>query len=119
MKPPLLRLISLVLLALTLVLIACSGGPATSTTGIPGPPSSEELAAQGFLHPELPRITCEQLKQKMDNGEPLAIVDTRQQFFFNTGHLPESINIIYEPNNANPEGFQTLPKDKLIIFYCD
>jgi 3-mercaptopyruvate sulfurtransferase SseA len=117
-KTLLLRPIFFVLLAIALVLVAC-GGPATTTTGIPGPPSPQELEAQGFVHPELPRITCEQLKKMMDDGEPLVVVDTRQQFFFNMGHIPQSINILYEPFNESPEGLLTLPKDRLIIFYCD
>ena len=91
----------------------------TTTTGIPGPPSLEELASQGFLFPELPRVTCEQLKQMIDSGEPLVVVDTRSEFFFNMGYIPQSINIIYEPDNENPEGFLTLPEDRPIIFYCD
>jgi len=113
------------LFAIILVFAACNGGSATTSintttaTGIPGPPSPEELAAQGFLLPELPRITCEQLKQMMDNGESLVVVDTRIEFFFNMGHLPQSVNIIYWSDEENPEGFLTLPKDRPIVFYCD
>ena len=91
----------------------------TTTTGIPGPPSPEELAAQGFLLPELPRITCEQLKQMMDNEEPLVVVDTRLEFFFNMGHLPQSINIQFQLEDEQTTSFLALPKDRPIIFYCD
>jgi len=55
----------------------------------------------------------------MDNGEPLVVVDTRIEFFFNMGHLPQSVNIIYWSDEENPEGFLTLPKDRPIIFFCD
>ncbi len=91
----------------------------TTTTGIPGPPSAEELAAQDFVLPELPRITCEQLKQMMDNGEPLVVVDTRIEFFFNMGRLPQSINIPMHPEDEQTASFLALPKDKPVIFYCD
>jgi len=125
LKNLLLRTILFGLLTIILVLAACGGGStktstnSTTTTGIPGPPSVEELAAQGFLLPELPRITCEQLKQMIDDGEPLVVVDTRIEFFFNMGHIPQSVNIIYWPDEEEPEGFLTLPEDRPIIFYCD
>jgi len=124
-KTSLLRPILFVLFAITLVLAACSGGSVTTsintttTTGIPGPPSPEELAAQDFVLPELPRITCEQLKQMMDNGEPLVVVDTRLEFFFNMGHLPQSIDIPFQPEDEQTARFLALPKDRPIIFYCD
>ena len=118
------KITGILFVVMLLLSISCteSGGTATTTTtttGIPGPPSPEELAAQGFLLPELPRITCEQLKQMVDNGEPLVVVDTRMEFFFNMGHLPQSVNIIYWSDEENPEGFLALPKDRPIVFYCD
>ena len=117
MKALLLRPVLCGLLAITLILVACGG--ASDSTEVPGPPSAEELAAQGFLLPELPRITSEQLKQMMDNGKPVVVVDTRIEFFFNMARIPQSINIVYEPGNENPEGFSTLPKDRPIVFWCD
>ena len=117
MKITWLRPILLVLVSTVFILTACTGSP--ETTGIPDPPSPTELADQGFILPELPRVTCEQLKQMMDDEEPLVVVDTRIEFFFNNGHIPQSINIIYQPNEEEPGGFLTLPKDEPIIFYCD
>ncbi len=121
--------LTVVFIMAVLLIVSCGGATESTTaptiettattTRIPGPPSPEELAAQGFLLPELPRITCEQLKQMMDNGEPLVVVDTRIELFFNMEHIPQSINITYRPDEENPEGFLTLPKDKPIIFYCD
>ena len=119
MKNLLLRPILFVIFSAVLVLSACGGGTTTTTTGIPEPPSPEELAEQGFLLPDLPRKTSEQLKYMIDNGEPVVIVDTRLEFFYNMGHIPQSINIVYDPNNVNPEGFLALPKDVPIVFYCD
>lgn len=117
------KILGILFIIILLLSISCTGSGGTTsittTTGIPGPPSPEELAAQGFFLPELPRITCEQLKQMMDDGESLVVVDTRIELFFNMGHIPQSVNIIYWPDEEEPEGFLTLPKDRPIIFYCD
>ncbi len=130
MKTLLLRPILFGLFSITLVLAACSDGSVTdgtvtfsinttTATGIPGPPSAEELAAQDFVLPELPRITNEQLKQMMDNGEPLVLVDTRLEFFFNMGHLPQSVNMSYQLEDEQIASLLALPKDRPIIIYCD
>jgi hypothetical protein len=121
------KLFLTVILLMAVLLIASCGGATdsktsiktTTTTGIPGPPSPQELAAQNFVLPELPRITCEQLKQMIDNGEPLVVVDTRLEFFFNMGHLPQSIDIPFQQEDEQTASFLALPKDKPIIFYCD
>ena len=118
MKITWLRTILLALVSTVFIFVACTGSPIT--TGIPAPPSPQELADQGFLLPELPRVTGEQLKQWMDNKEPLVVVDTRINFMFNQGHLPESINL---PVTSGAEemtaGLMALPQDRKIIFYCD
>ncbi len=105
--------------------------PTTETITPPTPPSAEELAKQGFALPEIPRITCEELKQMMDRGDDFVLVDTRSaEWGYNLGHLPGAINIQNElVPPALPEDMEEapielmklmmLPKDKLIIFYCD
>ena len=120
------KIIGILFVVMLLLSFGCTGSvetatttTTTTTTGIPGPPSPEELATQGFLLPELPRITCEQLKQMMDNEEPLVVVDTRLEFFFNMGHLPQSINMPYQLEDEQTARFLALPKDKPVIFYCD
>ncbi len=133
------KLFLTVVLIVAILLIASCGGTTeatstpTSTTTMTtttqtttttldaslGAPSAEELAAQSFISPELPRITAEKLKQFMDNGESFVVVDTRLEFFYNMGHIPQSINIPFEPEDERTVEFLTLPKDRLIIFYCD
>jgi hypothetical protein len=111
--------------------IATSTTPTTTaaqTTTIPiattpdaslGAPSVQELTEEDFILPELPRITAERLKQFMDDGEPLVVIDTRIKFLYDLGHLPESINIPYNPEDAQTTSFLLLPKDRFIILYCD
>jgi len=119
----LLRLLIFGLFAVALTVNACNGGTATTSintttaTGIPEPPSAEELAVQGFFVPELPRVTCEQLKQMIDSGEPLVVVDTRAGPTYNTGHIPQSINIPYQRIDEIETSLLALPKDRPIIFY--
>jgi len=108
--------------------------PTTETTTIPPtietitpstPPSAEELAEQGFALPEIPRISCEELKQMMDGGDVFVLVDTRSvEWGYNTGHLPGAISIPNQPEPPYTEEWVTmqlegLATDKLIIFYCD
>ena len=133
----------LVFIALVLLITSCSSatGSATTTTSatpivtdttqittIPtattpdasqGAPSLQELTEEGFIIPELPRITAERLKQFIDTGEPLVVVDTRIKFLYDMGHLPESMNIPFQPEDAQTTSFLLLPKDRFIIFYCD
>ncbi|UCE97443.1 MAG: rhodanese-like domain-containing protein [Dehalococcoidia bacterium] len=118
MKVLLLKTALIGLIGTIVIINACSGN--SVTTGIPTPPSPEELANQGFLLPELPRVTGEQLKKWIDDNEPLVVVDTRIEFMFNQGHLPESIDIpvILDTEQMTNE-LLALPKDKKIIFYCD
>jgi hypothetical protein len=65
---------------LTLLPVACTCGapptttpptttPPTTTRPAPEPPSVEELTKGHFALPEIPRITCELLKQMMDIQE--------------------------------------------------
>jgi len=120
------KVIPLLLIAAVVLISACGGVTettptiqSTATTTIPGPPSEEELAARNFTLPELPRITCEQLKEMMDNGEPLIVVDTRLEFFFDMGRLPQSVNIPIQLEEEQVGRLLALPKDRPIIFYCD
>jgi len=118
-----LRVMIFGLFAAVLTFTACNSGPVTTsinttyTTGIPEPPSVEELAAQGFFMPELKRVTCEQLKQMIDSGEPLVVVDNRAGPTYNIGHIPQSINIPYQSIDEIQASLLALPKDRPLIFY--
>ena len=99
--------------------------PTTDTTTPSTPPSAEELAEQGFALPEIPRVTCEEIKQMMDEGGDFVLVDTRSvEWGYNMGHLPGAISIPNQPEPPYTEEWITmqlegLPTDKQIILYCD
>jgi len=99
---------------------SCNGGGAsTSNNGVPRPPSSSELAEQDFDRPGLPRITAEELKIKYDNRENFVLVDTRPRAGFLLGYIPSAKNIPNFPADASLEELAKLPKDRLIVTYCD
>ena len=80
------------------------------------------LAADEELpHPEVLRITPQDLKALIDSGTPPVIVDTRDSLSYGVGHVPGAINIYYDPSGdpMNREMMLVaLPMDKLVVLYC-
>ena len=106
------------LIILLLLLIA-----ACKTVEVLAPPSHEELAEQGFALPEISRITCEQLKQLMDKGDDFVVVGAEIKLSFDYEHIEGAINIPATPVPPLTEKMIEskllgLPKNKLIVFYC-
>ena len=64
---------------------------------------------------DVPRINLEQLKEKLDAGADLAIVDVRSKEDFDEGHITGAISIPWEEMEAR---YTELPRDKEIITYC-
>ncbi len=89
-------------------------------------PSYEALVKGGFTDPSVPRITSEDLKQKLDRGEKTILIDTRKDSWFEEGHLAGSINIHYAINSPIPGAEEAmdkellaLPNDVLKVLYCN
>lgn len=93
---------------LTLPVLACTGPYAAS--------------AEEAVLPDIPRITVEDLKQQMEAGADMVIIDTRDSASYEAGHLKGAINIYYNPT-ADPTERQmmliALPMEKLLVTYCD
>ena len=95
-------LITLVVLVLGLVLGACQPtAPAT-----PDPPKDIS---------EVPRISVEELKERLDNGEAILIVDARSNVEFETEHIAGAIRV---PVHEVEASLDELPRDQEIVFYC-
>ena len=86
------------------------------------------LPMQGFsgeedemMHPEVPRITAEELKQLINEEGEFVLVDSRDSASYDQGHIKGAINIFYDPT-GDPVSIEMmligLPMDKLIIIYC-
>jgi 3-mercaptopyruvate sulfurtransferase SseA len=111
-------LILMIGLLLALPMTGCS--PARSATIMEEetiPKFEREVA-----FPEVPRITAEELKQLMDKKGEYVIVDTRSSSGFNYGHIVGAINIYNDPQGdpfSREMMMRALPRNKLIILYCD
>lgn len=64
---------------------------------------------------EVPRITAEELKGKLDRGIDVIIVDSRGKDSFEQEHIKGAFSI---PLGEMEERHNELPKDKEIVFYC-
>lgn len=74
-----------------------------------------------LAYPEVPRITCQELKKLMDDGAPLIIIDTNHRNLYNKGHIKGAVNIYSDPfmnpiDRANI--LSAIPADRLIVIYC-
>ena len=72
------------------------------------------IPAQGSVQPA--EISTQELKQKLDGGEDLVLVNVMPRVIHDSRHIKGSINIALGKIKTSTE----LPKekDKLIVFYC-
>ena len=63
------------------------------------------------------QITQQEAKNIMDSGSEYVLLDTREQYEYDEGHIPGAIVIPY--TEIENKAQQMLPdKDKLILVYC-
>jgi len=62
-------------------------------------------------------LSARELKQRLDRGEKLAVVDVRQQADFeeHPSAIPGAIRV---PPTVLPERYGELPSDRLLVFVC-
>lgn len=67
--------------------------------------------------PEAPRITVDQLKQRMDAGEDITLVDVRnpQAWAQSDTMMPEAIRV---PVDEFEQHLAQIPKNRPIVTYC-
>jgi len=76
----------------------------------PSPPATVENS-----YANVPRISLEELKQRLDAGADLVVVDVRSKEEFDQGHIPGAVSIPYAEIEAR---YRELPGDKEIVTYC-
>ncbi len=120
------RAVAVVLVFVAGLLPVACGGASTPTTVIPTPPSSEALKEGGYVYPGIPRITAEELRVRLDEKQPMIVIDNRNAYKFNAGHLAGAFSItdaIDSPYSGAEEEMDqklaALPDDVLKVFYCD
>lgn len=78
--------------------------------------------AEEVVLPQIPRITAQELRQLVDAGADIVIVDTRDSGSYDAGHIKGAINIYFDPT-ADPTERQmmlmALPMEKVLVTYCD
>ena len=98
--------------------LAGGGAMAVAIVGLAGYITYKVIARKKFLRDlRIARITVDELKEKLDSGEPLAIVDLRHSMDFEAD--PETIPGAYrvDAKELEQKG-NTLPHDRDIILYC-
>lgn len=71
---------------------------------------------------DVPRLTCEELKQLLEKKENIVVIDTRKNSAYDSGHIARAVNIYYNPAGDPMERqlmLSALPADRLVVFYCD
>jgi 3-mercaptopyruvate sulfurtransferase SseA len=63
---------------------------------------------------EVPRISPAQLKERLDGGEDVLVVDARSADQYAANHIPGSISVPLPQVEARLDEF---PRDKEIVFY--
>lgn len=85
------------------------------TSGFPTEPLKQYDAVPADYH-ELPTITPDELRAKMDSGEPMVIVDVNSSTLYKDGHIEGAISIPWSTKcfSQDPE----LPRGVPLYFYC-
>jgi len=72
-------------------------------------------------HPEVARISCEELRKMLDTKQDVVVVDTRDALSYGDAHVPTAINVYYNPISDPSERQMTLvalPMNRPIVIYC-
>ena len=64
---------------------------------------------------QVPRISVEELKERLDSGEAIVIADSRSANAFEIRHIAGAISV---PETDVESHLDELPLDQEIVFYC-
>lgn len=67
---------------------------------------------------DIARISIEELKEMMDKGTPVTIIDVQPKDIYAAGHIKGAISLPYK-TQIELEYVWSLPEDQLIVTYCD
>ena len=92
-----------------------SAGRENPETSVPMASPTTELPPSSYL-PEVPRISIEEVKAKLDAGSNMVIIDTRPKTSYDLSHIAGAISI---PFTDMAEPYSDLASYDEIITYCD
>jgi len=69
-------------------------------------------------HDEIHRIQISDLKKIMDQKADIVIVDAQLKSIYDSGHIRGARSLPWKAD-LSEQDVQNLPKDKLIVVYCD
>ncbi|HSW39458.1 MAG TPA: rhodanese-like domain-containing protein [Acidobacteriota bacterium] len=67
---------------------------------------------------KIPRIGIEKLKELMDKGTAMTIIDVQSRDVYDMGHIKGAISIPWK-SQIDLESVWSLPAEELIVTYCD
>lgn len=67
---------------------------------------------------DVPRITIQELKEMMDKGTKVTIIDTQPRAIYAMGHIKGAISLPWKSQIAL-EDVWSLANDVLVVTYCD
>ena len=82
--------------------------------------STPAVSPESEVEPEpepiqINQVSPQELKARLDNGDDLVVVDMRQSWEYQSGHIPGAIHMFV---NEIPARLNELPKDTDIVFQC-
>lgn len=86
------------------------------------PQQTGSPAKDALPFPKAPRITAEEVEQRVKEGKGVVIVDTDDSESYAAEHIKGAVNITYDPTtdaSAEDQTLSALPGDKLLVFYCN
>jgi rhodanese-related sulfurtransferase len=64
---------------------------------------------------QVKEMTPEELKERLDKGDRLQVIDVREQHEWDAGHIPQAVHI---PLATIPEAMDRLDKNSPIVMVC-
>ncbi|QEM69483.1 hypothetical protein FO488_15855 [Geobacter sp. FeAm09] len=69
-------------------------------------------------HPDIPRITIDELKTLIDKKVDVVILDAQLKSIYDAGHIKGAISFPWKADLTDSD-VSEIPKDKLVVTYCD
>ena len=110
------KILCIISAIICIILTSCGNDSSTGIIGGADGPTTIIISEKGEKD-MFEMITPQDAKKIMDSGEEHIVLDTREQYEFDEGHIKGALLIPYTEIESKAE--QMLPdKDKLILVYC-